>query len=138
MIIYLYTDHTAAAVDDRSHTVQTIPPTDGVLEVAGGRFPVTADGRSFMPPLEDEGCVHGVYTACGGIRYTLINPKVNREGVPVSCIEERRTMFEMRERLDRIEKAIGDITKTVHDLRGIYERDALWFVTNKTEKEDTP
>ncbi len=129
MKLYLYNDHTAAAEDDRSHTIYTVPPTDGMLSVAGVTVRVTADGQSPMPSLKATGDIHGIYVTSGNIRYVLIKPRINREGVPVSCIEERSTMLEMRANLDEKEKRLEELTQTVHNLKGIYERDALWFLT---------
>ncbi len=134
MVLYLYNDHSAAAADDRSHTVRTVPPTDGILTVAGEIIRVTSDGKSVMPSLPQTGVVHGIYTTRGDIRYTLIRPRINREGVPVSCFEERSTILAMRAQLDAADIAIEELNRETHNLRGIYERDALWFLAkNNTE-----
>ncbi len=138
MILYLYNDHTAAAVDDRSGVIRTVPPRDGVLAVADALIRVTADGRAVMPSLSVEGGVHAVFTTEGGIRYPLHRPQINRAGVPVSCIEDRKTVLEMRAKLDAMEMEVERLESELRRIRGICERDALGFLITKkvpTEEE---
>ena len=37
----------------------------------------------------------------------------------------------MRLKLDKLEQAVEKLQKEVSDLRGIYEKDALWFLNEK-------
>ncbi len=140
MIIYLFRDHTAAAVDDRSGRIRTVPQTDGVLSIGNISTPVTEDGQAVCHPIQAAGEVHGSFVSSAGIRYTLQKLRVNREGVPVSCMEERSFMLAERVRLDALETLIEELRKTVQDLRGIYEKDALWFTREEHkpyEEEET-
>lgn len=133
MKMYLLNDHKAVATDDRSGVIRILPQAEGVLTVAGVSVAVSGDKTPEMA-LDAVGYVQGLFVTKTGIRYTLINPRMNQNGVPVSQLDERGLMLDMRLKLDKLERAVEKLQKEVSDLRGIYEKDALWFLSEKEDK----
>lgn len=130
MKLYLLNDHTAVATDDRSGMIRILPQTEGVLTVAGVSVAVSGDETQEMV-LDAVGYVKGMFVTKTGIRYTLVNPRMNQNGVPVSQLDEREMVLNMRLKLDKLEQDVETLQKEVSDLRGIYEKDALWFLNEK-------
>lgn len=130
MKLYLLNDHTAVATDDRSGVIRILPQAEGVLTVAGVSVAVSGDETPEMA-LDAVGYVKGLFITKTGIRYTLVNPRMNQNGVPVSQLDERGLMLDMRLKLDQLEQDVETLQKEVSDLRGIYEKDALWFLNEK-------
>ncbi len=144
MLIYLFTDHTAVAVDDRSGILRTEPEAIGVLSVGGESVHVGPEGGAVPRIREDvAGYLSGEFLTAAGIRYTLARLRPNHHGVPVSQVDDRAMMLEVRQRLDWFEVKLEELSRLVHGLKGIYDKDALWFlrdgaVQNEMTQEGKP
>ncbi len=134
MILYLYADHTAYLRDDRSSTVRTVPDTAGTLVIGAVSMTIRADSVPVIPSFSEHGGrLSGEFISDTGIRYPVLHLRTNTRGYPVSCLDYGALLLDLRAKLDAVEILAGELSREVHRLRGIYEKDALYFLKKHSQ-----
>ena len=124
MKIYLANHHEALVINDQSDRVTITPATDGILTVGGVNYGITDGG--FAPAITPENApkTTAVFTASGGIRYTVIAPRVDK-GVLTSRPDPYSYILNLRMAVDRLEKELEQAKKELRKHRGKEEHRAL-------------
>ena len=124
MKIYLANHHEALVVNDQSDRVTITPATDGILTVGGVNYGITDGGD--VPAITPENApkTTAVITTSGGIRYTVIAPRVDK-GVLTSRPDPYSYILTMRMMVDRLEKELEQTKKELRKHRGKEEHRAL-------------
>lgn len=130
MKIYLANHHEALVVNDQSDRVTITPATDGILTVGGVNYGITDGG--FAPAITPENApkTTAVFTTSGGIRYTVIAPRVDK-GVLTSRPDPYSYILTMRMMVDRLEKELEQTKKDLRKHRGKEEHRALNGILKK-------
>lgn len=124
MKLYLLTTHEALAVKDNSPTVTVEPAESGTLVVDGRAYAVTP-GKTETPRMsETNGSVKAYFQDRRGIRYGVINPRVD-QGSLYTAIDFAGGYVELRILIDRQAREIERLTRELLDVRGRIEPDAL-------------
>ncbi|MBP3667756.1 MAG: hypothetical protein J6K29_12000 [Clostridia bacterium] len=124
MHIYLANHHEALVINDQSDRVTITPATYGILTVGGVSYGITDGGDA--PAIYPENAPHttAVFTASGGIRYTVIAPRVDK-GMLTSRPDPYAYILDLRMMVDRLEKELEQTKKELSKHRGKEERRAL-------------
>ena len=133
MHIYLANRHEALVVNDQCDRVTITPATDGILTVGGVSYGITDGG--YAPAIAPANVPHttAVFTTSGGIRYTVIAPRVDN-GVLTSRPDPYAYIIDLRIHVDQIEKELEKTRKELRKHRGKEEHRALNALFNKKEK----
>jgi hypothetical protein len=133
MRIYLANHHEAIVTDDGSHLVTITPAVDGILTVGGVSYDIT-DGED-VPAITPENApkTTAVFTASGGIRYTVIAPRVDK-GVLTSRPDPYSYILNLRMMVDRLEKDLEQTKKELRKHRGKEEHRALNSIFGKKKE----
>lgn len=130
MKIYLASHYEALVVNDQSDRVTITPATDGILTVGGVNYGITDGG--FAPTITPENApkTTAVFTVSGGIRYTVIAPRVDK-GVLTSRPDPYSYILNLRMAVDRLEKELEQTKKELRKHRGKEEHRALNGILKK-------
>lgn len=133
MRIYLANQHEAIVTDDGSPRVTTIPAVDGILTVGGVSYGITDGGD--IPAITPENApkTTAVFTVSGGIRYTVIAPRVDK-GVLTSRPDPYSYILNLRMMVDRLEKDLEQTKKELRKHRGKEEHRALNSIFGKKKE----
>ena len=124
MRIYLANHHEAIVTDDGSHRVTITPAVDGILTVGGVSYGITDGGDAPAITPENAPKTTAVFTVSGGIRYTVIAPRVDK-GVVTSRPDPYSYILSLRMMVDRLEKELEQTKKELRKHRGKEEHRAL-------------
>ena len=130
MRIYLANHHEALVFHDQSDRVTITPAVDGILTVGGVSYGITDGG--FAPAIIPENApkTTAVFTTSGGIRYTVIAPRVDK-GVLTSRPDPYSYILNLRMMVDRLEKDLEQAKKELRKHRGKEEHRALNGILKK-------
>lgn len=133
MHIYLANHHQALVVDDQSDRVTITPSTYGILTVGGVSYGITDGGD--IPAINPANAPRttAVFTASGGIRYTVIAPRVDK-GVLTSRPDPYSYILDLRMMVDRLEKELEQTKKELRKHRGKEEHRALNSIFGKKKE----
>jgi hypothetical protein len=133
MRIYLANHHEAIVTDDGSPLVTITPAVDGILTVGGVSYGIT-DGED-VPTITPENApkTTAAFTTSGGIRYTVIAPRVDK-GVLTSRPDPYSYILTMRMMVDRLEKELEQTKKELRKHRGKEEHRALNSIFGKKKE----
>ena len=130
MKIYLANHHEALVVNDQSDRVTITPAVDGILTVGGVNYGITDGGSAPAITTENAHKTTAVFTTSGGIRYTVIAPRVDK-GVLASRPDPYSYILNLRMMVDRLEKELDQTKKELRKHRGKEEHRALNSILKK-------
>lgn len=130
MRIYLTNHHEALVMNDQSDLVTITPAADGILTVGGVSYAIEDGGDAPAIIPENAPNTTAVFTANGGIRYTVIAPRVDK-GVLTSRPDPYSYILTMRMMVDRLEKELEQTKKELRKHRGKEEHRALNGILKK-------
>lgn len=130
MKIYLANHHEALVINDQSDRVTITPSVDGILTVGGVSYRITDGGD--VPAITPENApkTRAVFTTSGGIRYTVIAPRVDK-GVLTSRPDPYSYILNLRMMVDCLEKDLEQTKKELRKHRGKEEHRALNSILKK-------
>ena len=130
MKIYLANNHEALIINDQSDRVTITPAVDGILTVGGVNYGITDGGDAPAITPENAPKTTAVFTTSGGIRYTVIAPRVDK-GVLTSRPDPYSYILNLRMAVDRLEKKLEQTEKELRKHRGKEEHRALNGILKK-------
>lgn len=130
MKIYLANNHEALVINDQSDRVTITPAVDGILTVGGVNYGITDGGDAPTITPENAPKTTAVFTVSGGIRYTVIAPRVDK-GVLTSRPDPYSYILNLRMMVDHLEKELEQTKKELRKHRGKEEHRALNGILKK-------